>query len=123
MCPGVHESAGKRTSGQRRKGNKALRRALTEASHAARTTKPGRTYLRGQYRRLVVRGGKKKAAVAVGHTILRIAYHLLTHQVDYQEQERVFLDEHRRARAQQRAVDQLKALGYDVTLMPKEPAA
>ncbi len=126
MCPGVHESAGKRKGGQRREGNKALRRALTEAAHAAaRTAKPGRAYLRGQYRRLVVRGGKKKAAMAVGHTILRIAYHLLTHQVSYQEQEMVYLDERRRARAQQRAVDQLKALGYDVTLTPtpKEPAA
>jgi len=94
MFPGQHESAGKRKSGQRREGNKALRRALTEAAHAAaRTTKPGRTYLRGQYRRLVVRGGKKKAAVAVGHTILRMAYHLLTHETTYQEQEMVYLDE------------------------------
>jgi len=60
LCPGVHESAGKRKSGKRREGNKAVRRALTEAAHAAaRTKKPGRTYLRGQYRRLVIRGGKK----------------------------------------------------------------
>jgi len=119
MCPGVHESAGKRKSGKRREGNKALRRALTEAAQAAaRTKKSGRTYLRGQYRRLVVRCGKKKAAVAVGHTILRIAYYLLVHETTYQEQELVYLDERRRARTQQRALDQLKALGYDVTLAP-----
>jgi transposase len=124
MCPGVHESAGKRKSSQRRKGNKALRRALTEAARAAaRTKKKERTYLRGQYRRLVVRLGKKKAAVAVGHTILRLAYHMLTNETTYQEQALVQLDERRRARAQQRALDQLKALGYDVTLTPKEPAA
>jgi len=124
MCPGVHESAGKRKSGKRREGNKALRRALTEAAHAAaRTKKKDRTYLRGQYRRLVVRCGKRKAAVAVGHTILRIAHYLLSHETTYQEQELVYLDERRRARTQQRALDQLKALGYEVTLAPKAPAA
>jgi transposase len=124
MCPGLHESAGKRKSGQRREGNKALRRALTEAAQAAaRTKKPGRTYLRGQYRRLVVRCGKKKAAVAVGHTILRLAHYLLVHETTYQEQRLMYLDERRRARTQQRALDQLKALGYDVTLTPRAPAA
>ncbi len=124
MCSGVYESAGKRKGGKRRAGNKAVRRALMEAAQAAaRTKKPGRTYLRGQYRRLVVRCGKKKAAVAVGHTILRIAYRLLKEQETYQEGVLVHLDEHRRARVQQRALDQLKALGYDVTITPKAPAA
>ncbi len=119
-----HESAGKRKSGKRRAGNKALRRALTEAAQAAaRTKKADHTYLRGQYRRLVVRCGKKKAAVAVGHTILRIAHHLLREEETYQEEALVQLDEHRRARVQRRALDQLKALGYDVTITLKEPAA
>jgi len=81
------------------------------------------TYLRGQYRRLVVCCGKKKAAVAVGHTILRIAHYLLSHETTYQEQELAYLDERRRARTQQRALDQLKALGYEVTLALKAPAA
>jgi len=96
---------------------------MEAAQAAARTKKPGRTYLRGQYRRLVVRCGKKKAAVAVGHTILRIAYRPLKEQETYQEGVLVHLDEHRRARVQQRALDQLKALGFDVTITPKEPAA
>jgi transposase len=124
MCPGTHESAGKRKSGKRRQGNQAIRRALTEAARAAaRTKRPERTYLRGQYQRLVVRCGTKKAAVAVGHTILRIAYYLLTHQTTYQEQTLAYLDERRRTRTQQRALDQLKALGYEVTITPKAPAA
>jgi transposase len=124
MCPGNAVSAGKRKTGQRRQGNQALRRALTEAARAAaRTKKPQQTYLRQQYRRLVVRLGKKKAAVAVGHTILRIAYHLLAHETTYHEQVLVELDERRRARVQHRALAQLQALGYDVTLTPKEPAA
>jgi transposase len=124
MCPGNAVSAGKRQTGKRRQGNKALRRALTEAARAAaRTKKQNQTYLRSQYRRLVVRLGTKRAAVAVGHTILRIAYHLLAHETTYHEQVLVELDERRRARVQQRALAQLTALGYDVTLTPKEPAA
>jgi len=71
----------------------------------------------------MVRCGKKKAAVAVGHTILRIAYHLLKEEETYHEGVLVQLDERRRTRVQQRALDQLKALGYDVTITPKEPAA
>jgi len=124
MCPGNYESAGKHKKGPMRKGNKALRRALNEAAQAAaRTKKKDQTYLRGRYRRLVVRCGKKKAAVAVGHTILRIAYRLLKEHEPYHEGILVQLDERRQARVQQRAIDQLKALGYEVTITPKEPAA
>ena len=124
MCPGNRVSAGKAKGGKTRKGSRWLRRALTEAAHgAARTKQAGRTALADQYRRLVVRRGKKKAAVAVGHRILTIAYHLLRRQEDYQERALADLDEHRRARARQRAVDQLRQLGFEVTLMPKEAAA
>jgi len=124
MCPGNYESAGKHKKGPMRKGNKALRRALNEAAQAAaRTKKKDQTYLRGRYRRLVVRCGKKKEAVAVGHTILRIAYRLLKEHEPYHEGILVQLDERRQARVQQRAIDQLKALGYDVTITPKQPAA
>ena len=124
MCPGQHESAGKRRKAPAREGNRALRRALTEAARAAARTKTaGRTRLAAQYRRLVVRCGKKKAAVAVGHTILRLVYHLLTHNEPYREPDLSYLDERRRAHTQQRAINQLRALGYEVTITPKEPAA
>ncbi len=124
MCPGNHLSAGKSKGGKTRKGSKWLRRALTEAAHgAARTKQAGRTALADQYRRLVVRRGKKKAAVAVGHRILTLAYHLLQRQEDYQELALADLGEHRRTRARQRAVDQLRQLGFEVTLTPKEAAA
>jgi transposase len=70
MCPGNHESAGKRTSGRTRKGSRWLRRALTEAAHgAARTKQAGRRALAGLYRRLVGRRGKQRAIVAVGHRL------------------------------------------------------
>ena len=64
MCPGNHESAGKRRSGKTRKGSPWLRALLVQAAHAAARTKG--TYLAAQYRRLAARRGKKRAAVAVG---------------------------------------------------------
>ncbi len=124
MCPGNYESAGKRKNGPMRLGNRALRRALVEAAHAAaRTKKADQGYLRGHYRRLIVRCGAKKAAVAVGHTILRIVYHVLNEQEAYREPVIIAHDERRRAQTQRRAVEQLTALGYAVTITPMVPAA
>src|SRR5207248_857126 len=83
----------------------------------------GRTALADQYRRLVVRRGKKKAAIAVGHRMLTLAYHLLRRQEDYREPAPADLDERRRAQARLRAVNQLRQLGSAVTLTPREAAA
>ena len=116
MCPGNDESAGKRRSGRTRKGNKWLRRALTEAAQAAARTKG--SALAAQYRRLLVRRGKRRATTAVGHTILRIAYYLLTRGTTYDDASRAERSERQRRRLEQRAVHQLQALGYTVTLTP-----
>ena len=83
MCPGSNESAGKRLSSRIRKGSPWLRTLLVEAAHAAAHSK--NTYLSAQYRRLAARCGAKKAAVAVGHTILIIVYHVLQEREDYRE--------------------------------------
>ena len=107
-------------SGKSRRGNKWLRRSLGEAAQAAARTKG--CSLAAQYRRLVVRRGKKRAAVAVGHTILRIAYFLLTRQTTYEEAGPAYLDDRQRQRLQQRAVHQLQALGFEVTISPKDAA-
>ena len=124
MCPGNHESAGKRTCGKTRKGRRWLRRALTEAAHgAARTKQPGRRALAGLYRRLVARRGKQRAIVAVGHRLLTIAYYVLRDRQEYREPTTSSLDEQRRVRARRRALDQLRQLGYEVSLTPTEPAA
>lgn len=74
MCPGNNESADKRKSGRTRKGSKWLRSALVESAYAASRTK--NTYLSAQFWRLAGRRGKRRAAVAVGHSILVIAYGL-----------------------------------------------
>jgi transposase len=121
MCPGNHESAGKRQSGRTRKGNAWLRGALTEAGQAAGRTK--HTYVGAQYRRLAARRGKKKATIAVGHTILIIAYHLLAEHATYQDLGVDYLEQRNRQAVERRLVRRLEALGNKVTLEPADPAA
>ncbi|HEV2124689.1 MAG TPA: IS110 family transposase [Chloroflexota bacterium] len=121
MCPGNNESAGKRKSGRTRKGSPWLRTALIEAAQAAGRTKD--TYLAAQYHRLACRRGAKRAAVAVGHTILTVAYALLKTQTPYHELGRHYYDERDRRASERRLVRRLADLGYEVTLRPAEPAA
>jgi transposase len=116
MCPGNRESAGKRLSGKTRKGSKWLRTVLVEAAHAAGRSKT--TYLGAQYRRLLPRRGKKKAAVAVGHSILVIAYYLLTRETTYTELGSQYFEERERTAVEKRLVRRLEALGNKVTLEP-----
>lgn len=119
MCPGNHESAGKRLSGRTRKGNQAVRTILVEAAQAAGRKKD--SYLQAQYQRLLVRRGRKKAVIAVGHTILTIAYHLLKHPDSfYTDLGAHYFQNRDREAASRRHVRQLEALGYRVSL---EPAA
>ena len=82
MCPGNHDSAGKRKSGKTRKGNRWLRGALTQAAWAASHTKG--TYLSGLFRRISARRGAKRAIVAVGHSILISAFYMWEHPVSRQ---------------------------------------
>jgi transposase len=116
MCPGNNESAGKRRTGKARKGDVWLRAALIEAAHAAGHTRD--TYLAAQYHRLAARRGKKKAVVAVGHTLLLIVYHLLTHACPYQDLGAQYLDDRDRQVLERRLVRRLEAFGYKVILDP-----
>jgi transposase len=116
MCPGNNESGGKRRSGKTRKGSPWLRSALIEAAQAASRTRG--TYLSARYHRLAARRGKKRACVAVGHTILIAAYHLLKHGGTYRDFGALYFDERNRQRVIQRQVHRLEALGYEVTLQP-----
>jgi transposase len=121
MAPGNHESAGKRRSGKTRQGSPWLRAILIEAAHAAGRTKD--TYLGALYRRLVARKGKKRAAVAVARHILVIVYHILRDHEPYHDVGAAYLDQRDRQAVERRLVRRLEALGYDVSLQPKEPAA
>lgn len=121
MCPGNHESAGKRMSGRTNKGSPWLRKLLVQAAHAAAHTKD--TYLSAQYRRLAARRGKKKAAIAVGHSLLVMIFHVLQEQKPYQELGGNFFDQQQRQHLEKRLVQRLEKLGYQVSLEPVAHAA
>jgi transposase len=114
LCPGNDESAGKRRSGKTRKGSKSLRWALIEAAQAA--SRARNTYLSAQFHRLAARRGKKKAAVAVAHSILVAAYHLLTRSADYHDLGGDYFDRRDQDALERRLVRRLEALGNKVTL-------
>jgi transposase len=121
LCPGNHESAGKRTSGKTRTGNRYLRTALVEAAQAAGRSRD--TYLSAQYHRLAGRRGKKKAAVAVAHSILVISYHLLKHGTDFHDLGGDYFDRRDQDALERRLVSRLEALGNKVSLEKVEHAA
>jgi transposase len=117
LCPGNHESGGKRYSGKRRKGQKWLVPALVEAAWAASRTKE--TYLAAQFHRLRTRRGAKRAAVAVAHSILTILYHLIQNPDSrFTELGGDFFLHKNKEQEQHRAIKRLEALGYQVTLTP-----
>ncbi len=112
MCPGSNESAGKRHRTRTRKGNQTLRRTLTEAGQAAGRSKS--TYLGATYRRIAARRGGKRAAIAVGRSILEIAYFVLRDGVDYQELGANYYDERKKDAVVRNAINRLERLGYKV---------
>jgi len=115
MCPGNNESAGKRRSGKTRKGSPWLRVTLTEAAYAAGR---GHTYLAAQYHRLIARRGKKKTAIAVGHSILIIAYHVLKLRAPFADLGFNFFQQRNRTATERRLIRALEALGNRVTVEP-----
>lgn len=114
ICPGNHQSAGKRLSGKTRKGSQWLRQALTEGAHGAMRTKD--CYLSAQGSRIARRRGKKKAVIAVGHSILVMVYHILSRRQPYKELGGTYFDERDRQGVQHRSVNRLEKLGFRVTL-------
>lgn len=119
VAPGNHESAGKRLSGRTTKGNQALVSALTQAAWAASHTK--NTYLSAQYRRLASRRGRKKAIIAVAHSILVISYHLIKKEETYQDMGSDYFDRRNPVVTEKRLVHRLELLGFKVNLVPNLP--
>ncbi len=120
MCPGNRESAGKRQSGKTRKGSPWLRAILVQAAHAAGRTKG--TYLSAQYRRLMARRGRNRAAIAVGHTLLVIIYHMIQRGTEYEDLGPQHFEERDRQGTERRLVRRLEGLGYTVVLEPRVAA-
>lgn len=121
LCPGNNESAGKRKSGKTRKGDRWLKRGLTESSWAVSRAKE--TYLSALYHRMVRRRGKKKATVAVAHAMIVIAYHILKHKLPYSELGADYFDRLNVSYIKHHFTKRLEALGYKVTLEPLQAAA
>jgi transposase len=113
ICPGNDESAGKRRSGSTGHGNPWLRGTLVEMAHG---TGRSRSYLGAQYHRIAARRGKKRAAVAVGHSILVMAYHVLRDGTSYRELGANYFDERGREAVARGAVKRLERLGFKVTI-------
>lgn len=121
MCPGNNESAGKHRSGKTRKGSKWLRVTLTESAKAAARSKG--TYFSAQHARLRGRRGPGKATVAVGHSILVAAYHMLGRNEAFADLGADhFVRRHDPERHANKLVRQLRTLGFEVNIHPVEAA-
>jgi transposase len=120
LCPANRESAGKALGGPGRKGNRWLRAALVQAAWAASHSKG--TYLQAQYRRLAARRGRKRALVAVAHSLLHIVYHVLKGGRCYAELGGDYFDRREGERLTRHLVRRLESLGHRVTLEPVQRA-
>lgn len=117
VAPGNNESGGKRYSGRIRDGNRALRLALVQAAWSAVRTKE--TYLRAKYERLVVRRGKKRAIIAVAHSLLKSIWYMLTYHVPYQDLGSDYFDNRRKESKINYHLRQLQKLGYSSQSEPQ----
>jgi transposase len=116
VAPGNDASAGKQRSGRTRPGNQPLRTVLTQLAHAAARTKG--TYLSALYHRLAARRGKKRAIVAVAHSMVVSAFHMLSRQELYQDLGAHYFDQQRRHHLVDRLTRRIERFGYRVHLEP-----
>lgn len=121
LCPGNHESAGKRTSGRTGPGNRWLRSALVQAAQAAVHCRD--TYFGGLYHRLVFRRGKNRAIVAVAHHLLTAIYHMLQKHEPFRDLGANYWDERQKTSLLRRMCRRIRQLGYQVSLDPVATAA
>lgn len=116
VCPGNKESAGKGISGITGKGNPWLRSALVQAAWMASRSK--NTYLSAQFKRISVRRGAKRAALAVAHIILVTMYHMLSRGTTYNDLGNAYFDQKNVQRVIHRSVTRLENLGFKVSVVP-----
>jgi transposase len=115
-CPGSHESAGRIKSTKTRPANPYLKGALGVAALSAARGRG--TYLAAKHRRIAARRGPQKALVAVEHAMLIAIWHMLTAGVAYADLGGDFHTRHNPGKIKNWAIDQLRQLGYTVTLSP-----
>jgi len=120
VCPGNHESAGKKKNTKTRKGNVHLKTTLVQAAVSAARKKG--SYYKDNYHRLKARRGSLRAAMAIAHKILVAVFHMLDKAIPFQELGEAFLDQQSRKRTTTNLVRRLNNLGYEVLLRPKVAA-
>ena len=114
VCPGNNESAGKRRSGKTRKGNKILKSALVECAQSAVQHKSSFFY--AQYQRISMRRGKKRALLAVAHTMLIAIYYMIKEDKEYIDLGADFYNKFNKEKKANAYMKKLKELGYDVQI-------
>ena len=114
VAPGNNESGGKRRSGKTPPGNRYLRKGLVQAARGASRKK--HTYLKSKYHRIAARRGKKKAIVAVAHSILVSAYHMLSRNEPYRDLGDDYFDQFKREHVANHLVRRLEKLGFQVLI-------
>lgn len=115
VCPGNNESAGKRRSGKTRKGNQTLKVILTQCAQAAVKRKD--TFFYAQYQRIAMRRGKKRAILAVGHTMLIAIYYMIKENKEYEELGADFYNKFNKEKKANAYIKKIKELGYDVQII------
>jgi len=119
LCPGNAESGGKRRSGRTSKGNRYIRRALLQAAWGVERITSRRTFLTSFFFRVSRKAGRRKAAVAVAHKILTLAYVMIRDGSAYYEQGADYFDKVHPERTKKRLTARLEQLGFTVRLEPK----
>jgi len=114
VCPGNKATGGKRLSGRTRKGNTYLRSVLVQAAWGASMKK--NCYLSSQFHRLVKRLGRKKALLAVAHSLLVIIYHMLERDQTYTELGGDYFDRHHVEQQRDYHIRRLQMLGLKVSV-------
>lgn len=121
LCPGNNESAGKKHSGKTRKGNQLLRTTLVVCAHSAVKVKD--SYFHAQFQRVSAHRGKKRAYVAVAHSLLIAIYHVLKDGVEFKDLGAEYYNQFNKERKIKGYLKKLKALGWeDLGAMTEQPA-
>lgn len=114
LCPGNNTSANKRKSGKTTKGNMVLKTTLINCAHAA--VKKKDSYFSAQYARVSAHRGKKRAIVAVAHSMLIAIYHILAGKTHFKDLGADYYNQFNKERKANSMLKKLKELGYEVTV-------
>jgi transposase len=119
VCPGNNQSAGQRRREAIAPGDRPVRKTLSQCAHAASRTKG--TYLQALYHRVAARRGKKRALMAVAHSLVMSGWYMLTNNQPYQEPQQAALSSDDKARLAKRMLKRLNKLGYQVSVRQLDP--